>query len=602
MTEPGWAEFWDRVRRFDTHPPLYYSLLKLWQCLAPATPLGLRSLSVLAGLAMLPLAWLCARELAPRPWAGAFAVAAAAVASPLVIAARQARPYALFALAFALALWAALRLRLWLPVAAAVAAAILLRGWDLAGRPLWLDESWSRWMTEPGWAEFWDRVRRFDTHPPLYYSLLRLWHGFTPATPLGLRALSLLAGLAMLPLAWLCARRVAPDRNWPAPLIIAAMALSPPLVIASRQARPYALFALAFALALWAALALLRSGRPRAALWLAYLAGLELVLWLHGLGVLFAAALGAGLMLALALQRRLREQIVPFLLVHALAVLAWLPCLSIIVEQRRAWTQTWLRFAWSDVPSGLAAGLAAPGAAALPIFLLAALGAATLYRREEDRPVAAVLILAALAPAAATILLSAVSAPVFLPRTLVPSVLPLLLLAGAGVARLARPPARAAAAALMVLLLAAASIMEIRRPPEEQWTRLSGWLAERVGPGEEVWLLPNELILPLRYGGGELRYPVRGIPAEFPAPDHPAPRYTGTIAVPGMGEGDAAHLVADARRRGVDGIWVVSRFPRWFDPGGSLARAFPAPPVERSIGFAPLLVEHYRLASIPPPG
>jgi len=499
----------------------------------------------------------------------------------------------------------AVRLRLWLPVAAAIAAAILLRGWDLASRPLWLDESWSRWMAEQDWGELWARVRRFDTHPPLYYSLLRLWQGIAPATPLGLRSLSLLAGLALLPLAWLCARRVAPDRSWLAPLVAAAVALSPPLVIASRQARPYALFALAFAFALWAALALLRSGRPRAALWLAYLAGLELVLWLHGLGVLFAAALGGGLMLALALQRRLREQLVPFLLVHAVAVLAWLPCLMVIVEQRRAWTQTWLRFAWSEVPSGLAAGLALPGAAALPIFLLGAFGAAASFRREEDRPVAALLFLAALAPAAATILLSAVSAPVFLPRTLVPSVLPLLLLAGAGVARLNGTPARVAAAGVLLLLLAVASAAEVRRAPEEQWTRLSGWLAQRVGPDEEVWLLPNELILPLRYGaGGEPGYRVRGIPAEFPAPDHAAPRYTGTIAVPGMGEGDAAHLVADARRRGMDGIWVVSRFPRWFDPGGSVGRAFPAPPVERSAGFAPLLVEHYRLAppAIPPPG
>lgn len=492
--------------------------------------------------------------------------------------------------------------------AAVLAAAILLRVWDLAGRPLWLDESWSRWMSGQDMDHLWANVRRFDTHPPLYYSLLRLWQGLAPPTPLGLRSLSVLAGLAMLPLGWLCARKVVPDSRWPAAATAAALALSPPLIVAARQARPYALFALAFALALWATLALLRSDRPRAGWWLAYLAGLELLLWLHGLGPLFGAALGGGLLLALAMQRRLRQQLVPFVLVHAAALLAWLPCLAIILDQRQDWMQSWLRFSWSDVPPGLAAALALPGLAALPLFLLAAFGAASLMRPRADRPVAGLLLIAALAPAAMTILLSAISSPVFLPRTLVPSALPLLLLAAAGAARLGGAPARLAAAAAVLLVLAAASVALVRRPPEEQWTRLSAWLEQQVGPREEVWLLPNELILPLRYGAdAALPFAVRGIPAEFPAPDHPGPRYTGTPAVPGMAPDDAARLVADARGRGVEGVWLVSRFARWFDPGRSVGAAFGGPPAERSAGFAPLLVEHYRLAPappgpIPPPG
>lgn len=488
----------------------------------------------------------------------------------------------------------------WALVAVATAAAIGLRLWDLADRPLWLDESWSRWMAGQDWAGLWSSARRYDSHPPLYYSLLRLWQGVAPATPLGLRALSVLAGLAMLPIGWLCARRVMPEQKWLPPLVVAALALSPALILASRQARPYALLALAFAIALWAALSLLRAPRP--ALWLAYLAGLELVLWLHGLGALFAAALGAGLLLALAWQRRLGEQLVAYLAVHAVAALAWLPCLLVIVEQRQAWSQTWLRFAWSEVPPGVAAALAEPGAASATIFLLALLGAFALLRQREERPAAMLLLCAALAPAAVTILLSAVSSPVFLPRTLAPSALPLLLLAAAGLERVRGAPERACAAAAMLLILGWAAVTQVQRPPEEPWSRLAGWLEQRVAPGEELWLLPNELALPLRYGAGrEPRFAMRGIPAEFPAPDHVAPRYTGTAAVPGMGPGDAARLVEDARRRGVAGVWVVSRFPHWFDPEASLPRAFAAPPVERSYHGA-LLIDHYRLESgVPSP-
>ena len=63
-----------------------------------------------------------------------------------------------------------------------------------------------------------------------------------------------------------------------------------------------------------------------------------------------------------------------------------------------------------------------------------------------------------------------------------------------------------------------------------------------------------------------------------------------------MTRADAERLAADARRRGLTGIWVVTRFPRLFDP----QRAIPATLGEdrrtvRDVRFAPLIVEHYRL-------
>ena len=486
---------------------------------------------------------------------------------------------------------------LWLAI---VGAALFLRLAWLADWPLWLDESWSRWMAERSWAGLGDAAARFDTHPPVYYSLLKLWLAGAPATPVSLRLPSILAGMLMLPLAWACARRMRLS-PW---LVSALVALSPALVIASRQARPYALFALAFAAALWAALALIRS--PRLRTWIAYGIALEATLWLHSLGALFAAALAGSLFLALLLARRLRADILLFLTVHALAGLAWLPAFLALVEQRRAWTSTWLRFSWDQVPSGLAHGLAAPGAGAILIFFLGLLGAAFLLRAKESRPAATILVVTAGAPALVTILLSVFSAPVFLPRTLVPSALPLLLLAAAGVAGLPRPPLRIAAGAAALVVLAIGSWTNVARAPEERWGELSSWLDRRVRPGDEVWLLPNELSLPLGYarGGAPLAVPVRQLPADFPAPGHAGPRYSGTAAVPGMTRADADRLVADAEARGVGGVWLVSRFGGLFDPdfqlwrrlGGGRHRA-------TELGFVPLVIQYYRLEPrpIPPP-
>ncbi|MGQ0558748.1 MAG: hypothetical protein ACT4OE_04065 [Sphingosinicella sp.] len=494
-----------------------------------------------------------------------------------------------------------------LPVALAalalLVAAALLRLWGVAERPLWLDESWSRWMVEQDWRALIDSARLYDAHPPFYYLLLKSWSVLFSTSALGLRLVSVLAGLAMLPLAWACARRIGLERAGTAALI-AATALSPVLIVASRQARPYALFALAFAVALHAALGLIRgqwrTSRQRTLAWLAYFAGIELVMWLHGLGLFFAASLGGGLLLACWKGGRLRQEWRAFTLVHAGALAAWIPCLLILLRQRQAWDDTWLRFAWGDILPGLGSGLAAPGVIGLAVVAAGAGAAMLLARRHELRPPVLLLAACTFGPALLAILYSAVATPIFLPRTLAPSALPLLLLAITGIERLRARALRAGLMLVVPLLLGFAAAAQVLRPPEEKWDQLVRWLEPRIGTGDEVWLLPNELVLPLTYGGGSA-LSVRGIPAPFPAPDHPSPRYSGTRAVPAMDDEDAARLVADARRRNASGIWLVSRFGPWFDRGASLNRALGAPS-SREIRFAPLLIEHYRLATIPPRG
>ena len=483
-------------------------------------------------------------------------------------------------------------------LAVVTVSALLLRCWHMASRPLWLDESWSRWMTEQSWAGLGHAAIRYDTHPPFYYALLKAWTAIAPSTPAGLRGLSVLAAMAMLPLAWAAAGRIeALTRSpWARTLAVALVAVSPPLIVAAGQARPYALFALAFALALWAALKLVQdsSGRPRLALWALYLAGLEATLWLHSLGALFAASLAGGLFLASAAAGSLRRTLLPFAAVHALAAIAWLPALVILLEQRRGWSaSSWLTFSIQRVPGDLANGLALPGAAAWLVLLFAALGGGLLLRDRTDRPAAILLLSAAILPAAMAISLSLLLSPIFLPRTLVPSVLPILMLVAAGLAAIDRFRRPAVAAKAIFALLAAASFTHARAAPKEQWGLLSAWLERRVGAREEIWLLPNEIILPLLYGGGTL-HGVRGVPADFPAPGHPGPRPSGTRAVPGLTEAEAARLAAEARARGLTGIWVVSRLPRLFDPGGALPRALG--PGRRDMRFAPLIVDHYRLA------
>jgi uncharacterized membrane protein len=85
------------VRDSESAPPLYYALAWGWTQLAGTGEFGLRSLSALAGIATVPVAYLLATELRDRR--AGIAAAALVAANPMLLwYSQEARGYALFAL------------------------------------------------------------------------------------------------------------------------------------------------------------------------------------------------------------------------------------------------------------------------------------------------------------------------------------------------------------------------------------------------------------------------------------------------------------------------------------------------------------------------
>jgi len=85
------------VRVNETTPPLYFIVAWLWAKLFGTSELGLRSLSAVAGTALVPIAYLCGRELVSRR-AGALAAAFAVFCPFLIWYSQEARSYMLFAM------------------------------------------------------------------------------------------------------------------------------------------------------------------------------------------------------------------------------------------------------------------------------------------------------------------------------------------------------------------------------------------------------------------------------------------------------------------------------------------------------------------------
>jgi 4-amino-4-deoxy-L-arabinose transferase-like glycosyltransferase len=176
----------------------------------------------------------------------------------------------------------------WAALAAIAAVAIVLRAVFVGTQSLGYEEVFTRTIVAaPTLAGVWHGVKATESTPPLYYVLSWLWvqiSGSLSAT--SLRMISLIAGVATVPVSFLAVRRLVGER---VALAVAWLcAVSPILVIYSVYARAYALLVLAAALSLWALGALIE--RPSWRSWLWWTLSAALCLWTHYFAVFVVIA------------------------------------------------------------------------------------------------------------------------------------------------------------------------------------------------------------------------------------------------------------------------------------------------------------------------
>ena len=99
------------VPTYEAHPPLYYTLLKFWSMLAGTSEAGLRSMSAVAGVLTVYLAFVAGRLALDEQKDAWIALGAAAIIAlhPVQIHfSQEARAYQILALGFAMSLLALL--------------------------------------------------------------------------------------------------------------------------------------------------------------------------------------------------------------------------------------------------------------------------------------------------------------------------------------------------------------------------------------------------------------------------------------------------------------------------------------------------------------
>ena len=475
------------------------------------------------------------------------------------------------------------RHRLTLAAMLIAAFALWVRGWGIWAEPMWLDEGYSAYAAEQGWHFLWHIVPRYETHPPFYYSLLRGWTLLVGDGLVAHRMLGVVCGLATLPVIALAARQAARLTGAePTRVVVAALALaaaSPMLVEMSREVRPYPLMILAYTGAIWALLAIAArraSGLPLAGRAFAALcACTALMLWLHNLGPLYAAALGLALLCVVRVRSMSRADWLWIAGGALLILLVWLPALLILLDQAPEWVKaTWLTWSTRDLWRRATVMFTGPTdgmrvAAAILVLRAGEL----LWRARNGRRLFAALLILALVPLAVSLIVSATIAPIFIIRTMTPLAIPAILLMalamGGGWKRLAWFTPVAAFA-----WLAGSQIgtdVASRDRPRRDWYRTMEWLAPRFRPGDMVFAYPNEGALPFDRAVRDYRLamPSRPIPTPVPSLNPPPGSWyvSGSRGVPSLDRRHLRLIAEEPATRAVPTIWLLRLGPWAYDKG-----------------------------------
>lgn len=138
-----------------------------------------------------------------------------------------------------------------------------LRALMLSDKGMWLDETFSVWLASRDIPEMLQWIVQIDQHPPLYYLLLHFWIKLNGASPYDVRLISVIFGMAAIPVIYLIGKRMAGVTVGLAAAVF--LAVSPFHIYYGQETRMYTLLTFNAAVAMYALVWLLtdpRSARP----------------------------------------------------------------------------------------------------------------------------------------------------------------------------------------------------------------------------------------------------------------------------------------------------------------------------------------------------
>jgi len=224
--------------------------------------------------------------------------------------------------------------------------ALAVRLINLNRLELWHDEACTV-LTATSPQGVWQELRT-DTNAPLYFLLMRPWIEWAGVEAWAVRLPSALFGVATVAFLGFWVRRC--GASWRTALWAMALCTLVPMQLRfSEEARGYTLVCLLEVIALWAYVRAVDTGRVY--FWLVHGLALFAGMYTHNLMV----PLIVGFWIATAMARAPLRVWIALALIHTLTVVAYFPCLLLMLGQVRGSGGTgWIKVLWDQYPPWLA--------------------------------------------------------------------------------------------------------------------------------------------------------------------------------------------------------------------------------------------------------
>jgi mannosyltransferase len=221
-----------------------------------------------------------------------------------------------------------------------VAGGAFLRLFLIANKSIWLDEAFSIAISQRSLFDVLRMVVRTDTHPPLYYLLLKIWLLFGSSETQA-RSLSAIFSIAAIPLMYMVAASLFEDRR--AGLLGAAiLAFSPFQIWYAQEVRMYAMLTFFVLASAYFFIRALQTGAL--AFWAGYILTTSLALYTDNGAIWYVASISIFFLLA---RRRFLERLPGWLVSNLFVGLAYLPWLPFFIRQTQQVTESF----WLPPPS-----------------------------------------------------------------------------------------------------------------------------------------------------------------------------------------------------------------------------------------------------------
>lgn len=447
------------------------------------------------------------------------------------------------------------------------------------GRSLWLDESYSAWFCALPLHELWTSVPMYETHPPVFYSLLKGWSMLFGNSEAALRSMSVMASVITILLVSVSGRlmRAGPFGDRVALLAALLLAANKGSIQFAQQSRPYAIETLFASAAILFSLMLLRrlsSDIEDERRWPAILPAIlglgvctGATLWLHNTAIFIAFGIWAGLVVSLlTLVKKPRLlQALAIGLPGVLALLIWSPFVPTLIRSSAAVANMsfWISMSPKDL---ISAWYVATGGALtiIPMMFLFSLGVRETWRLDRSATLHLCIVL--VLPLSVVLGYSYLVKPIYISRLFEWMSPATMVFAAIGILSGLRKPGMSYKATVAMLALGLTATIYYYVKPTEDWRGFIDTVASQARPGDAVIAYPNELNVVLHYYVPPQRaFPeIYYIPAPFPALGRDA-KYIGNLGAPAVQASDAPQvraIVAQHQR-----LWVFNRVGGLYDRG-----------------------------------